>query len=81
MSIDTLSRSSPSRLKSAEAEFLDEIQTKVFSQSPLHSTALPWDFYFFKLTEPLTASTLLLYTVKEKVGKPDMKNHTPFPMV
>ncbi len=39
------------------------------------STALPWDFYFFKLTEPLTAS------VKEKGGKPDQKNYTHFPMV
>jgi hypothetical protein len=31
------------------------------------STALPWDFYFFKLTQPLTVS------VKEKGGKPNRK--------
>jgi hypothetical protein len=37
-------------------------------------TALPWHFYFFKLTQPLTVSTVqLLYTVKEKGGKPDRK--------
>ena len=24
-----------------------------YSQSPLHSTALPWHFYFFKLMQPL----------------------------
>jgi hypothetical protein len=39
------------------------------------STALPSDFCFFKLTLPLTA---LLYTVKEKGGKPDRKPH-PLP--
>ncbi len=37
------------------------------------STALPWNFYFFKLTQPHTVS------VKEKGGKPDRKPH-PFPM-
>ncbi len=42
------------------------------------STALPWDFYFFKLTQPLTFSTVqLLYTVKEKRGKPGRK---PYPL-
>ena len=42
------------------------------------STALPWDLYFFKLTQPLTVSTVqLLNTVKEKVGKPDRK---PYPL-
>ncbi len=53
------------RLKTWE-EFLDEIQTKVlevfliakFSLSTC--TALPWDFSFFKLTQPLTVQ--LLYT-------------------
>jgi hypothetical protein len=36
--------------------------------------ALPWDLFFFKLTQPLTVSTIqLLYTVKEKWGKPDRK--------
>ncbi len=42
------------------------------------STALPWDFYFFKLTQPLTVSTVqLLCTVKEKREKPDRK---PYPL-
>jgi hypothetical protein len=61
-----------------EAEFLNEIQTKVLRISSLlftvTSTALPGNVYFFKLTQPLTVS------VKEKGGKPD-KNRTPFPMV
>ena len=36
-----------------------------------YKTRLHWDLYFFKLTQPLTVSTvLLLYTVKEKGGKP-----------
>jgi hypothetical protein len=35
-------------------------------------------FYFFKLTQPLTVPTVhLLYTVKEKEGKPDRK---PYPL-
>ncbi len=42
------------------------------------STALPSDFYIFKLTQPLTVSTIqLLYTVKEKGGKPNRK---PYPL-
>jgi hypothetical protein len=42
------------------------------------ATALPRDFYFFKLTQPLTVFTvLLLYTVKEEGGKPDRK---PYPL-
>jgi hypothetical protein len=55
---------------SPEAEFLDEIQTKFLRVFLLiiHSrTGLPWDFYFYKLTQPLTVS------VKEKGGKPDRK--------
>ncbi len=33
-------------------------------------TSFPWDFYFVKLTQPLTVSTVqLLCTVKEKGGK------------
>ncbi len=40
------------------------------------TTALPWDSYFFILTQPLTVSTVqLLYTVKEKGGKPDRKQY------
>ncbi len=58
-----------------EAEFLDEIQTKVLRISSLlfivTFTALPLDFCFFKLTQSLTVSTVqLLYAVKEKEGKP-----------
>ncbi len=38
------------------------------------SAALLWDFYFFKITQPITVSLVqLLYTVKEKGGKPDRK--------
>ncbi len=61
-----------------EAEFLDEIHTKVlrlFSSLlftiTITSTALPWDFYFSRLTQPLAVS------VKEKGGKPDRK---PYPL-
>ncbi len=44
------------------------------------STALPWDFYFFKLTQPLRVSTVqLLYTVKEKEENL-IENHNPFPL-
>ncbi len=43
------------------------------------STALPWDLYFFKLTQPLTVSRgQLLNIVKEKRDKPDRKPY-PFP--
>ncbi len=42
------------------------------------STALPRDFYVFKLTQPLTVFTVqLLYAVKEKEGKPDKKSYPP----
>ncbi len=42
------------------------------------SAAMPWDFYFFKLMQPLTVSTVqLLYTVKEKGRKPDRKPYLP----
>ncbi len=61
---------------------MDEIQTKVLKSLlfTVTSTALPWDFFFFKLTQPLTVSTVqLLYTVKEKGGKPDRKPyHLPY---
>jgi hypothetical protein len=40
---------------------------------------LPSDLYFFKLTQPLTVSTVqLLCTVKEKRGEPDRKSY-PIP--
>ncbi len=64
-----------------ETEFLDEIQTKVLrvflhAVHSRHSFALR--LYFFKLTQPLPISTVhLLYTVKEKGGKPDRK---PYPV-
>jgi hypothetical protein len=41
------------------------------------STVLPWNFYLFKLAQPLKVSTVqLLYIVKEKRGKPDRKPYT-----
>ncbi len=65
-----------------EAEFLDEIQTKLLRvflhaiHSHLYSFALR--FYFFKLTQPLTVSTVqLLYTVKEKRRKTWLKTIPP----
>ncbi len=66
-----------------EAEFSQEIQTKVLELSSLLftviSTGFPWDFYFFRITQPLTiSSVLLLYTVKEKGGIPDRIPH-PLP--
>jgi hypothetical protein len=56
-----------------EAEFLDEIQTKVsFLLFTVTSTALlEMSACFFKLMQPLTVS------VKEKVGKPDRKSYLP----
>jgi hypothetical protein len=42
------------------------------------STAVPRDFYFFKLMQPLTVFRVqFLYTAKEKGGKPDRK---PYPL-
>jgi hypothetical protein len=56
-----------SRETSTEAEFLDEIQTKVLRVFLL---AIHSHLY----TQPLTESTVQsLYTVKEKEGKPDRK--------
>ncbi len=52
---DTIWKSCPKA--SLVYRFLDEIQTKVLRVSSLlftvTSTALPWDFYFFKLKQPL----------------------------
>jgi hypothetical protein len=58
----------------------EELSSLLFTVT---STALPRDFYFFKLTESLTVSRFqLLCAVKEKGGKPDRKlQYTPFPMV
>ncbi len=48
-----------------------EISSLLFTVT---STALHRDLYFFKFTQPLTGSTAqLLYTVKEKGGKPDIR--------
>jgi hypothetical protein len=65
----------------SRAEFLDEIQTKVIRvflfaiHSHLYSFALP----FLQAHTPLTVFTVqLLYTVKEKGGKPDRK---PYPLL
>jgi hypothetical protein len=72
-------------LLSAEAEFLDEIQTKILRvlllaiQSHLYSLA--WGFMF--LQTHATSYLKLLYTVKENWRKEEnlIENHTPFPMV
>jgi hypothetical protein len=63
-----------------EAEFFDEIQSWEFSSLlfTVSSTALPWDFYFFKLTQPLTVSVkdALLYGLiwlKKSIQKPQVK--------
>jgi hypothetical protein len=53
---------------------LDEIQTKVFRFFSLLFTvpySFAGDFFFFKITQPLTVAT------KEKGGKPDKK---PYPL-
>ncbi len=48
----------------------------------IHSNVYSFALRFiFLLTQPLTVSTAqLLYTIKEKGGKP-IENHTPFPMI
>jgi hypothetical protein len=68
-----------------EAEFLDEIQTKVLRvfllaiHRHLYNFALRFGFIFFKLMQFLTVSAVqLMYTVKEKGGKPDRK---PYPLL
>jgi hypothetical protein len=70
---------------STEAEFLDEIQTKVLRvfliaiHSHLYIFALR--FLFLKTHETsYNFYVQLLYTVKEKGEKPE-ENNTPFPMV
>ncbi len=68
---------------SPEAECLNEIQSKVLRvfhlvfHCHLYSFALRF-LFLSKLTQPLTISRVqLLYTVKEKRGKPDGK---PYPL-
>jgi hypothetical protein len=65
------------RFQTTEAEFLDEILTKVFRvfllavHSHINSFALRFLHYFFKPCNLLRISTVqLLYTAKEKRGKP-----------
>jgi hypothetical protein len=67
-----------------------EFSSLLYMYSHLYTlpTALPWDFYFFKLTQPLTyffkRQTFYVFyvqfsyctcTVKEKGGKPDRKSY------
>jgi hypothetical protein len=64
-----------------EAEFLDEIQTeKSYEFSSLlftvTSTALPREFYFFKLTQRLMLSYSILQRRKDENL---IENHTPSP--
>jgi hypothetical protein len=67
-----------------EAEFLEEIQTKVlrvflFAIHTFLATALPWGFS--SNSRNLSQFIVqLLYTVKEKGGNL-IENYTPFPMV
>ncbi len=65
-----------------EAEFSDEIQTKVLRVFLLdihrHLYSFSLRFLSFKFTQFLTVSKVqLLYTVNEKGGKPDRK---PYPL-
>jgi len=46
-----------------------------YSQSPLQ---LCLRFIFFKLTQPLTVSSIIIYTVNEKGENPDIK---PYPLL
>jgi hypothetical protein len=59
-----------------EAEFLDEIQTKVLLAIHSHLCSFALRFLFLQthatVSTVITVSTVqLLYTVKEKGGKPD----------
>ncbi len=66
-----------------EAAFSDEIQTKILRVFLLAIDSRLYSFDWAS-NSPLTVSRVqLLYTVKEKGGKPDRKpeNQTPFPMV
>jgi hypothetical protein len=60
-------------LRQPEAEFLDEIQTRVFRVFLLaiHSHLYSFALRFLLFNQPLIVSSVkLLYTVKEKGGKP-----------
>ncbi len=64
-----------------EAEFFFEIQKIVLRVFLLaihsHDIALPSDFCFFKLKQPLTVSTVQLLFTVENGGKPDRKTIAP----
>jgi hypothetical protein len=70
-----------SELKFPEAEFLDEIQTIVFLLA-IHSHLFSFAVRFLYLQTHATSDSFyssvtdLLYTVKEKGGKPDRKPYT-----
>jgi hypothetical protein len=69
-----------SRWYRPEAEFLDEIQTKILRVFLLvihsHFRSFACD-YFFKLTQPNTVSTVHTAHCEEKGGKPYRK---PYPL-
>ncbi len=84
------------KLAQPDAEFLDEIQTKVLRVFLLsihsHLYSLPWDLYFLKPTQPLTyffkrTQPLMYFYSKATVhckGKKEenlIENHSSFPMV
>jgi hypothetical protein len=48
-----------------------------YSQSPLQSEPLPWDFYFFKLTQPLTVSMCVTVQCKRERRKTWQKPTPP----
>ncbi len=62
-----------------EAEFLDEIQTKVWRVFLLaiHSHLYNFALRFLFLQNHATSYIFLLYTVKEKGGKPGRKTYPP----
>ncbi len=71
-------------VQSAEAEFLDKIHTKVLRVFLLaiHSlhlySGVAMRFLFLRTpATPYSFSSALLYTVKEKGGKPDRKTTPP----
>ncbi len=49
--------------------------------SPETSTALSWDLYYFKLTQPLTVSSSVTVHCKGERGKTWLKKNCPFHMV
>jgi hypothetical protein len=64
----------------SEAEFFDEIQTKVSRVFllPVQNDVYSFALRFLFLQTPATSYSVysaLVYTVKEKVGKPDRKPH------